>query len=149
MRLDVPIGAVIAGFRVESHLGEGAMGTVFLARDTRTDQRVALKLLAPELAHDERFRRRFLRETEIARGLDHPNVVRTLSAGEEDGALYLAMSHIAGSDLRKLLRREGRLEPERVLDLIEQVAGALDAAHGAGLVHRDVKPGNILVAGEH
>ena len=87
MRLDVPIGAVLAGFRVESLLGEGALGTVYLAEDTRTGQRVALKLLAPDLARDERFRRRFLRETEIAQGLDHPNVVPTLSAGEEDGAL--------------------------------------------------------------
>ena len=148
MRPDVPIGSVLAGFRVESLLGEGAMGTVYLAEDTQTGRRVALKLLAPELARDERFRRRFLRETQVARGLDHPNVVPTLSAGEEDGTLYLAMSYVEGSDLRKLLRREGRLEPDRALDLIEHVASALDAAHAAGLVHRDVKPGNILVASE-
>jgi serine/threonine protein kinase len=146
-------GEIVAGFRVESLLGEGAMGTVYLAEETSTGRRVALKLLAPELARDERFRRRFLRETELAASLDHPHVVPTLTSGEEDGTLYLAMAYVEGSDLRKLLRREGRLEPERALELIEQVAGALDAAHGTGLVHRDVKPGNILVEhdaqGEH
>ena len=146
MPLEVRTGAVLAGFRVESLLGEGAMGSVYLAEETATGRRVALKLLAAELARDERFRRRFLRETELAASLDHPHVVPTLASGEQDGTLYLAMAYVEGSDLRKLLRREGRLEPERALNLIEQVAGALDAAHAAGLVHRDVKPGNILVA---
>ena len=121
------------------------MGTVYLAEETNTGRRVALKLLSPELASDERFRRRFLQETELAASIEHPHVVPTLASGEEEGTLYLAMAHVEGSDLRDLLRREGRLEPERALDLIEQVASALDAAHRAGLVHRDVKPGNILV----
>jgi ABC-type transport system substrate-binding protein/predicted Ser/Thr protein kinase len=124
------------------------MGTVYLAEETSTGQRVALKLLAAELARDERFRRRFLRETELAKSLSHPHIVPTLGSGEEDGALYLAMAYVDGSDLREVLRREGRLEPERAVDLIEQVAGALDAAHAAGLVHRDVKPGNILVTSD-
>jgi predicted Ser/Thr protein kinase len=124
------------------------MGTVYLAEETETGQRAALKLLAPELARDERFRRRFLRETELAASLSHPHVVATVASGEEDGTLYLAMAYVEGSDLRELLRREGRLEGERAVGLVEQVAGALDAAHSAGLVHRDVKPGNILVTAE-
>src|SRR5947208_3495951 len=153
MPLHVRTGAVLAGYRLKSLLGEGAMGAVYLAEETTTGRRVAVKLLGPELARDERFRRRFLRETEIAANLDHPHVVPTLTSGEEDETLYLGMAYVDGPDLRVLLRREGRIEPERAVDFVEQVAGALDAAHEAGLVHRDVKPGNILVAatpdGEH
>jgi ABC-type transport system substrate-binding protein/tRNA A-37 threonylcarbamoyl transferase component Bud32 len=153
MRPEVRIGAVFAGFRLESLVGEGAMGAVYLARESSTGRHVALKLLAPQLARDERFRRRFLRESELAATVDHPHVVRTLASGEQDGTLYLAMVYVGGPDLRKLLRSEGRLEPQRALRLIEEVASALDAAHAAGLVHRDVKPGNILVTqgkeGEH
>src|SRR3954452_20905630 len=121
------------------------MGVVYRAKDA-DGRPVALKLLAPELANDDRFRQRFLRESAVAASLDHPNVVRTLAAGEADGMLYLALDHVDGCDLRELLRRERRLDPERALRLLRDAGDALDAAHAAGLVHRDVKPSNILVA---
>jgi serine/threonine-protein kinase len=140
-------GTVVAGFRVESSVGRGAMAEVYRACG-EDGHIVALKLLDDSLAHDERFRRRFLRESQIAAGLHHPNIVPTLSSGEDGGRLYLAMQYIDGEDLRDLLRREGRLEPERAVDLVAQIAAALDAAHHAGLVHRDVKPGNILLSAD-
>jgi serine/threonine-protein kinase len=152
MRVPVATGSIVAGFRVLSLIGEGAMGSVYLAEDEHGG-RVALKLLSPELGRDDRFRQRFLRETEVARELEHRNIVTTVASGEDDGSLYLAMAYIQGSDLRELLRRETRIEPNRAVRLVEQVGSALDSAHAAGLVHRDVKPGNILVAeeadGEH
>src|SRR6266568_4000132 len=153
MQSDVTTGTVVGGFRVVSLIGEGAMGRVYLAEDVQSQRRVALKVLVPDLARDERFRQRFLRESRLAGILDHPHVVRTLAAGEADGVLFLAMGYIEGADLRELLRREGKLEPERALDLLGQVADGLDAAHALGRDHRDVKPANILVAtgegGEH
>ena len=145
MRSHVTAGNILAGFRVESLIGEGATGEVYLAEDATRGDRVALKILAPELAHDDRYRERFLRESRLAATLDHPHVVPIVAAGDEDGLLYLAMAYVEGSDLRELLRSEGALEPERALELVGQVAEAIDAAHAAGLVHRDVKPGNILV----
>ena len=151
---EIQTGTLIADFRVERLIGAGATGSVFLAKDVRSGTRVALKILAPELARDARFRERFLRESRIAADLHHPNVTRTLGSGEADGLLYLAMAYVDGSDLRDLLRRDGRFDPARAVAVVSQVAGALDDAHRRGLVHRDVKPGNILVAddpdgGEH
>src|SRR5690242_17956417 len=106
-------GVRVAGFRVEKVLGAGSTGTVYLARDDATGEPVALKLLNPELARDDRFRKRFLRESQIAAELDHPGIVKTIAAGEADEVLYLAMEFVAGVDLRELLREEGRLEPRR------------------------------------
>ena len=140
-------GTDVAGYRIESLLGEGATGAVHLARDA-DGRAVALKVLDPTLAADSRFRERFLRESQIAALLEHPSVVPVLDAGEHEGLLYIAMEWVDGEDLRALLRREGALEPERAVALVEDVGAGLDVAHAAGLVHRDVKPANILVAGE-
>src|SRR4051794_23644909 len=132
----LPVGSVVAGYRILSLLGEGSTGAVYVAE--RDGERVALKVLGPEFAHDERFRKRFIRESEIAASLDHPHVVPIVDFGEADGDLYLAMREIDGPDLRRLLAGEGALDPHRALDLLDQVAGALDDAHARGLVHRDV-----------
>jgi YVTN family beta-propeller protein len=141
------IGTELAGYRIERVLGRGGMSVVYLAHDPRLKRNVALKLLAPELAEDEGFRVRFLRESQLAASLDHPNVVPVYEAGEVDGLLYIAMRYVSGIDLKALLRAEGALAPERALALVAQVASALDAAHERGLVHRDVKPSNVLLAG--
>ena len=138
-------GTTFRDYRVDSLLGRGGMGVVYLARDLSLDRPVALKLIAPELADDEEFRARFLREPKLAASLDHPNVIPIYEAGEHDGQLYLAMRYVEGSDLRTLLEREGKLSPERTLAILAQVAGALDAAHRRALVHRDMKPANVLL----
>ena len=140
------VGRVFAGYRIESVIGRGAMGTVYLAEDERLQRKVALKVLAPELVHQDAFWQRFLRETRIATALDHPHVVPVYDAGDAEGTPFLAMRYVEGSDLRALLRRAGPLEPRRALAIVAQVARALDAAHARGLVHRDVKPGNVLIA---
>jgi Protein kinase domain len=146
---DVLEGAHIAGCRIESVAGRGGMGIVYRATQLSLARPVALKLIAPEHAADAGFRERFERESRMAAAIDHPNVIPVYGAGEEDGRLYLVMRWVAGTDLHKLLRDEGRLEPVRAARIVEQVAGALDAAHAAGLVHRDVKPANVLLSGEH
>ena len=140
-------GSEIAGFRLEELLGRGGMGAVYRAEDVRLGRKVALKLLVPELAESERFRERFFRESQIAASLDHPHIVPIYAAGDADGRLYLAMRYVEGYDLRQLIAREAPLDPDRALRLIEQVGDALDAAHERGLVHRDVKPANVLIAG--
>jgi ABC-type branched-subunit amino acid transport system substrate-binding protein len=138
-------GVVFAGYRVEAPLGRGGMGVVYRATDLSLERPVALKLIAPELAQDERFRERFLREPRIAASLDHPGVVPIYEAGEHEGQLYLAMRYVEGRDLRAILREDGKLPPARALSILGQVAGALDAANRRGLVHRDVKPANVLL----
>src|SRR3954451_12515667 len=141
----LPAGSVVAGYRILSLLGEGSTGAVYLAERDTEQERVALKVLGPEFARDERFRRRFIRESEIAAGLEHAHAVPILDFGEADGELYLAMRHVDGPDLRALLAAEGALDARRALELLGQVAGALDEAHSRGLVHRNVKPANILI----
>jgi streptogramin lyase/tRNA A-37 threonylcarbamoyl transferase component Bud32 len=143
---DSRIGTELGGYRVEALLGRGGMSVVYLAEHLRLKRKVALKLLAPELAKDAGFRERFLRESELAASLDHPNVVPVYDAGAAGDLLYIAMRYVDGLDLKALLRREGPLAPKRALELCAQIAGALDAAHARGLVHRDVKPSNVLIA---
>jgi len=145
VNVEVEIGSMVSNYRVERLLGSGAMGTVYLAHDVHLERPVALKLLAAELARDERFRERFLRESRTAARLEHPAIVPIYAAGEAEGTLFLAMRYIEGSDLRDIIKRQGPLDSDRVVAIVTQVAEALDAAHEAGLVHRDVKPGNILV----
>ncbi|WP_406164997.1 serine/threonine-protein kinase [Streptomyces sp. NBC_00996] len=140
------IGAQIAGYRVEREIGRGGMAVVYCARDLRLERTVALKLLAPEMARNDTFRRRFTHESRVAAAIDHPHIVPIFEAGEVDGVLYIAMRYVSGLDLRALLDRDGALSVETALRIATQVASALDAAHGHDLVHRDVKPGNILVA---
>ena len=139
-------GAALAGYRIEALIGEGSTGAVYSALDVALDRRVALKVLLPELARDPRFRERFLRESKVAASLEHPNIVPIHAVGEADGVLFIAMRYVDGRDLSSILQQVGRLDPERVVGLLSQVASALDAAHERGLVHRDVKPANILVA---
>jgi serine/threonine-protein kinase len=136
----------IAGYRIEARLGRGGMGEVYRAVQLSLGRRVALKVLPPKLAADDVFRRRFLRESRIAASIDHPSIIPIYETGEDGGLLYIAMRYVDGMDLSTLLRREGRLAPARALAIMAQVASALDAAHARGLVHRDVKPGNILLA---
>jgi YVTN family beta-propeller protein len=142
---DVLIGDEFLGYRIEAQIGRGGMGVVYRAFDLRLKRAVALKFIAPDLALDERFRDRFLRESELAASLEHPNVVPIHGAGEIDGRLYLAMRHVEGTDLRALLWAEGALSPARAVAICRQIAGAVDAAHARGLVHRDLKPSNVLL----
>ena len=148
MATDARIGAELAGYRIEAPIGRGGMGVVYRAEQLRLGRKVALKLLAPELAENQGFRARFEHESRLAAALDHPNIVPLFEAGEADGLLFIAMRYVEGTDLRALLNAQGRLEPERALAIAGQVGSALDAAHVRGLVHRDVKPGNILIAAD-
>ena len=138
-------GTSVGIYDVRTRIGRGGMGEVYLARDTRLGRPVALKVLPERFALDERFRERLLRESRLAASLDHPNVVPVYDAGEADGRLFIAMRYVDGVDLKALLRDTAPLAPERVMNIADQLAEALDAAHQRGLVHRDVKPGNVLL----
>jgi serine/threonine protein kinase len=144
MRTDTRLGSELAGYRLEALVGRGGMGVVFRAYDLALERPVALKILAPELAEDERFRERFLRESRLAASIDHPNIVPVYDAGEVAGELYIAMRYVDGAELKQLLAG-GPLAKEQAVAIAGQIAAALDAAHARGLVHRDVKPSNVLV----
>ena len=139
------IGTVFAGYGLEGVLGRGGMSVVYRADNPRLGNKVALKVLAAELSEDDAFRERFVRESRVAASISHPNVLPIYDAGDSDGLLYIVMRYIEGSDLKALLRREGPLPVQRACALICQAGGALHAAHERGLIHRDVKPGNMLI----
>ena len=140
-------GAVFAGHRIEAVAGRGGMGVVYRATQLALDRTVALKVIAPGLLEDQNIRARFVRESKVAASIDHPNVIPIYYTGEEDDVAYIAMRYVAGDDIRSLVRREGPLKPQRAADIVAQIGSALDDAHSAGLVHRDVKPANVLLAG--
>jgi len=140
------VGTTFNGYRITSVLGRGGMSVVYAAEHLRLGRTVALKVLAHSLASDETFRERFSRESQLAASLDHPNIVPIYDAGEAEGFFYIAMRHVDGSDLGTLIEREGPLSLGQTLFYIEQVASALDQAHEQGLIHRDVKPANVLIA---
>src|SRR5436190_7049393 len=144
--MEIAAGTEIGGYRIVSLLGQGGMGVVYLAEKVDSGQRVALKLLTPDLARSSGFRERFIREANYASSLRHPNVIEVYEAGEQDGVLYIAMQYVEGHDLKAVLVREGRLDARRAVGILGQVASALDAAHSTGLMHRDIKPGNVMIA---
>lgn len=142
---DLTPGTVVAGYRIEALVGRGGMGVVYRALQRGLERPVALKVIAPELVDDPAVRGRFLAEAQAAASVDHPNVIPVHDAGEADGVAYLAMRYVDGSDLRSLVKLAGPLSPVAAAEIVAQAAGALDALHRAGLVHRDVKPANLLV----
>jgi serine/threonine protein kinase len=139
------VGDEFAGYRVRAVLGRGGMSVVYQAENLRLSSVIALKVLAPELASDDVFRARFLEESRIAASLNHPNVIPIYDMGSQDDLLYIAMRYVSGTDMRQMIKKRGRILPASALFLVGQAARALDAAHRKGLVHRDVKPGNLLI----
>jgi serine/threonine-protein kinase len=142
---DPRLGTTLGGYRIDSLIGRGGMSVVYLAEDLHLGRKVALKFLAPELVLDGKFQERFVRESRLAASLEHPNIVTVYDAREADGQLYLAMRYVAGTDLKRLIASDGPFDAGRTISIIAQAASALDAAHAESLIHRDVKPGNILV----
>ena len=142
---ELPRGSVFAGCRVEEVISHGDMAVVYRAEELALQRRVALKLILPERSEEERFRERFRRESKVAAAIDHPNVIPIFDAGEEDGLLYITMRLVEGTDLRALIAAEGRVEPRRAARLVRQIGAALDAVHARGMLHRDVKPSNVLL----
>lgn len=142
---DLSPGSVFAGYRIDAVAGQGGMGVVLRATQVALDRPVALKVIVPELADDIEFRARFKRESLLAASIDHPNVIPVYEAGESEGRLFISMRWVDGSDVRSLISREGSLKVERAVAIVERVGAALDAAHRHGLVHRDVKPANVLI----
>ena len=143
---DPHIGTEVAAYRIEEVVGAGGMGIVYRALDPRLDRHVALKLLPSELAQNGEYRARFLRESRQAAAIEHPSIVPVHDAGDANGVLYIAMRYIDGSDLGRTIAREGPLAPDRAVSVLAEIADALDAAHARGLVHRDVKPSNVLLS---
>ena len=141
-------GDVFVNHRIEGLAGRGGMGVVYRARDLDLDRIVALKVIAPALAEEPDFRARFVAESKAAASIEHPHVIPVYYAGEREGVLFIVMRYVDGPDLRALVRAEGLLDPERAASIVAQVGGALDAAHAHGLVHRDVKPANVLLGAE-
>ncbi len=143
---ELQVGHILAGFRIASLPRHGGMGELYEARQLSLDRRVALKVIAAGLSLDAGFRGRFQREARSAAAIDHPNVLPVYEMGEApDGRLFLAMRWVDGSDLEAYLKKRRRLEPAETVALLSPVAAALDAAHDKGIVHRDVKPGNVLL----
>ncbi|MEA2142541.1 MAG: hypothetical protein QOI64_971, partial [Solirubrobacteraceae bacterium] len=146
MTENIGIGAVIGGYELKSLLGQGGMGVVYLGEHTDTAVQCAVKLLTPDLGRQPGFRERFEREARYANSINHPNIIEVYDAGEQGDVLYIAMQFVEGRDLKRLMQEEAPLDPARVVFLLGQIASALDAAHQTGTLHRDIKPGNIMVA---
>src|SRR3954452_9204130 len=141
------IGHVVGGFRLESRLGAGGMGVVWLAEEEAgARRRGGLKVLPTEFAHNDEIRARFLRESQYAERVKHPNIAEVYAAGEQDGNLWLAMHYLEGTALSSIIRRGGPLKPRQALAITGQVGAALDEAHNAGLLHREIKPANVMLA---